>query len=83
MYVDPEVPDDVRGPGALSNFISTSHEEMPGLTIKATNDLVVLHDRGWYRWEARTDDGDAFDGIDFVEFGPDGRIARLTNFYEA
>jgi hypothetical protein len=43
---------------------------------------VVLGDRGWYRWTATTAAGDSFDGIDFVEFAPDGRIARLTNFYD-
>jgi hypothetical protein len=68
---------------AISDLITTSLEEMPGLTIKATSDLVVLGHRGWYRWEARTDDGEAFDGIDFVEFATDGRIERLTNFYDA
>ncbi len=83
VYVDPEVPDGVRGRAALSDFIAASHDEMPGLTIKATSELVVLGDRGWYRWEAATSEGDSFDGIDFVEFAPDGRIERLTNFYDA
>ncbi len=27
--------------------------------------------------------GEAFDGIAFVEFAPDGQIARITNFYDA
>ena len=73
VYVDPEVPGGVRGRAALSDLITTSHEEMPGLTIKATTELVVLGDRGWYRWDAITDAGEAFDGIDFVEFAADGR----------
>jgi len=83
LYVDPEVPDGVRGRAALSDFVGTSHEELPGLTIKATSELSVLGDRGWYSWEATTAGGDAFDGIDFVEFAADGRIERLTNFYNA
>ena len=83
VYVDPEVPDGVRGPAALSDLITTSLDEMPGLEIKATTALVVLGDRGWYRWEATTADGEAFDGIDFVEFDAEGRIERLTNFYDA
>ena len=83
VYVDPEVPDGVRGPAALSDLITTSLDEMPGLEIKATTALVVLGDRGWYRWEATTADGEAFDGIDFVEFDAKGRIERLTNFYDA
>ena len=83
VYVDPEVPDGVRGPAALSDLITTSLDEMPGLEIKATTALVLLGDRGWYRWEATTADGEAFDGIDFVEFDAEGRIEGLTNFYDA
>jgi hypothetical protein len=56
---------------------------MPGLAIKPTTELVVLGDRGWYRWEATTADGEAFDGVDFVEFDADGRIERVTTFYDA
>jgi hypothetical protein len=74
VYIDPEVPNGVRGVMALADFVGESQEEMPGLTIKATSDLAVLSDRGWYRWEATTADGETFDGIDFVEFAPDGRI---------
>ncbi len=83
VYVDPEVPNGVVGAAALSDFITTSFDEMPGLAIKATTELVVLGDRGWYRWEATTADGETFDGVDFVEFDTDGRIGRLTNFYDA
>ena len=69
------------GAVALSDFITTSFEEMPGLAIKATTELVVLGRRGWYRWKATTAEGETFDGVDFVEFDADGRIERLTNFY--
>ena len=43
----------------------------------------MLGVRGWYRWGAKLADGTQFSGIDFVEFADDGRIARLTNFYDA
>ena len=83
IYVDPDVPDGVRGSDALSDFIDLSNEEMPGLTLEAASDPVFLGPRGWYGWRATTGDGEAFDGIDFFEFGADGRIERLTNFYDA
>lgn len=82
MYVDPDVPDGVRGPGALAQFIGQSFDELPGLSITATTDLAVLGDRAWYRWTATADDVQSFSGTDFVEFAPDGRITRLTNFYD-
>ncbi|MGH7682087.1 MAG: nuclear transport factor 2 family protein [Candidatus Eiseniibacteriota bacterium] len=83
VYVDPEVPDGVHGRDALSDFVATSHDEMPELDIGATSPLVVLGERGWYRWQATTGSGETFDGIDFIEFADDGRIQRLTNFYDA
>jgi hypothetical protein len=83
VYVDPEVPDGVHGAVALADFVRASKEQMPGLTITATSNLSVLGDRGWYRWAASTADGEEFDGVDFVEFAADGRIKRLTNFYDA
>ena len=83
LYFDPEVPEGIRGVRALAAFIGESFAELPGLTITATSELVVLGDRGWYSWTATTSAGESFDGIDFVEFAPDGRIARLTNFYDA
>jgi hypothetical protein len=42
----------------------------------------VLGDRAWFRWSATLGTGESFTGVDFVEFAPDGRIARLTGFYE-
>jgi SnoaL-like domain len=80
LYVDPAIPEGVRGPAALAAFIGQSFEELPGLAVTATSDLAVLADRGWYRWSATTADGQTLSGTDFVEFAPDGRIARLTNF---
>ena len=36
----------------------------------------------WLRWTATLGTGESSNGVDFVEFAPDGRIARLTGFYE-
>jgi hypothetical protein len=83
VYVDPDAPEGVRGPEALAAFIEQSFEQYPGLEIVATSDLNVLGDRGWYSWRASVPGEEAFTGVDFVEFAPDGRIARLTNFYDS
>jgi len=68
---------------ARSDFIDASLAESPGLTITATSAVAVLGDRAWYRWRATTDDGQSFEGTDFIEFGRDGRIERLTYFCDA
>jgi len=82
FYVDPDVPEGVVGAQALSDFIAKSFGDMPGLAITATTELATLGDRAWYRWKATTRDGDNFEGTDFIEFAADGRIQRLTGFYD-
>jgi hypothetical protein len=83
LYFDPDIPEGVRGPEALSDFIAVTQSEMPGLTITTTRQVCVLGERAWYGWACTYGDGESLDGVDFVEFGPDGRIHRLTNFYPA
>jgi hypothetical protein len=82
LYVDPDVPEGLRGREALSDFIAASFKEMPGLSVAALTDLAVLGDRAWYRWRATADGAPDVDGTDFVEFAADGRIQRLTGFYD-
>jgi len=82
FYTDPDVPEGVLGIQALSDFVAASFEEMPGLTITATTGVAVLRDRAWYRWKATTAAGESFEGTDFIEFAADGRIQRVTNFYD-
>ena len=81
LYVDPDVPEGVRGPEALATFIDAQFELYPGISI-VSGAADVLGDRAWFRWSATLGTGESFDGVDFVEFAPDGRIARLTGFYE-
>lgn len=82
FYVDPEIPGGLHGPEALSAFIAKSFDDYPGLVVAATTTPVVQADRAWYGWRVTADDGQSFSGIDFIEFARDGRIARVTNFYD-
>jgi hypothetical protein len=72
---------DVRGPEALATFIDAQFQLYPGISI-VSSAAEVLGDRAWFRWSATLGTGESFHGVDFVEFAPDGRIARLTGFYE-
>ena len=81
LYVDPDVPEGVRGPEGLASAIDAQFELYPGISI-VSGAADVLGDRAWFRWSATLGTGESFDGVDFVEFAPDGRIARLTGFYE-
>jgi hypothetical protein len=83
VYLDPDVPDGLVGPDALVDFIEASFEQYPGLVITAISEVAVLRDRAWYRWRQTSTDGQAIDGTDFIEFDADGRIQRLTGFYDS
>ena len=81
LYLDPDVPEGARGPEALATVIDRQLELYPGMSI-VSSAPDVLGDRAWFRWSATLGTGESFTGVDFVEFAPDGRIARLTGFYE-
>jgi SnoaL-like domain len=81
LYMDPDVPEGARGPEALARVIDAQFELYPGMSI-VSSAPDVLDDRAWFRWSATLGTGESFNGVDFVEFAPDGRIARLTGFYE-
>ena len=81
LYLDPDVPEGVRGPEALATEIERQLALYPGMSI-VSSAPDVLGDRAWFRWSATLGTGESFRGVDFVEFAPDGRIARLTGFYE-
>ncbi len=42
----------------------------------------MLDGRMLVRWVATQGDEQRYSGADVVEFGPDGRIVRVTNFYD-
>ena len=82
IYIDPDVPKGARGAHGLSDLIATSLQELPGLSIAAISDVAILGERAWYRWRATTLDGEHFEGTDIIEFATDGRIERVTNFFD-
>ncbi len=83
MFVDEETPEGLVGREALSDYIARTNEEMPGMIITDTSEPEVLGDRLRVRWAARQGDELMFTGTDFAEFAEDGRIARLTMFYDS
>jgi len=83
VYLDPDVPDGFVGPDALVDFIEATLDQYPGFVVTATSEVVVLRDRAWYRWRQTSTDEQPVDGVDFIEFDADGRIQRLTGFYDS
>ena len=81
-YVDDEVPDGLRGADSLLGYMAASHTEMPGLVVSDTSAPKLLDGRLLVRWRATQEGEQRYSGTDIVEFASDGRISRVTNFYD-
>ena len=82
VYVDDEVPQGLRGEEALLGYIADSRSEMPGLVVSDTSAPKLVDGRLLVRWRAIQDGQQRYSGTDVVEFAPDGRISRITNFFD-
>jgi hypothetical protein len=82
VYLDPEVLPGLDGRASLSEYIAASQAEFPGLSVKDEREPDVIADRLRVRWVATQEGTAVYRGVDFVEFGSDGRIDRITNFYD-
>lgn len=82
-FFDPETPEGLIGREALSEYIAATHVEMPGLVVTETSEPEIIGNRLRVRWVASQGDTAMFTGTDFVEFADDGRVARLTMFYDS
>ena len=83
IYLDPDVPNGLVGPNALVDFIEASFEQYPGLAITAISEVAVLRDRASYRWRQTATNSESIEGTDFIEFDSEGRIQRLTGFFDS
>jgi len=82
VYCDPLAV--VTGREALSDHIGEFQASMPGGRIEVTSEPVRHHDSAFFRW-ALTDASGAtvMTGFDVVQFDAEGRIGRLTGFFDS
>ena len=80
---DPETPGGLVGREALGAYIQEQHEASPGMVVSETAGPEVLGNRLRGRWAQHEDGVLTYSGTDFVEFAEDGRIQRLTMFYDS
>ena len=81
--VDPDTPGGLVGRAALGVYIQEQHEASPGMVVSATAEPEVLGDRLRGKWAQYENGVLALSGADFVEFAEDGRIQRLTMFFDS
>jgi hypothetical protein len=83
VYIDDDVPDGLIGREALLGYIADVHANTPGLVVSDATVPKLLDGRMLVRWVAGPEgDEQRFSGADVVEFGPDGRIVRVSNFFD-
>jgi ketosteroid isomerase-like protein len=83
VLVDPDNPEGVTGREALLDYIARTQAEMVGLDISDSSEPELLGGRMRTTWKATESGKVMFTGTDFIEFAPDGRISRLTMFYDS
>lgn len=81
VYSDPL--DHLEGREALGRHIGATQASLAGGRIAVTSTPVRHHDSAFFRW-TMTDASEAtvLTGFDVVQLADDGRIARLTGFFD-
>lgn len=81
VYSDPLA--EVVGRDALSDHIGATQESLAGGEIRITTAPVTHHANAFFRWTTfGADDSELLSGWDVVQLDADGRIARLTGFFD-
>ncbi len=82
VYCDPL--DHVVGRAALSAHIGGFQESMPGGRVEVTGEAVRHHDSAHFPWAITDAAGtQVLTGFDVVQLDEQGRITRLTGFFDA
>jgi hypothetical protein len=81
VYCDPL--DHLHGREALGRHIGATQVALAGGQIAVTSTPVRHHDSAFFRWTMTDASGaTALTGFDVVQLDGDGRIARLTGFFD-
>ena len=81
VYCDPI--DRVEGREALARHIAATQAMLAGGRIAVTSTPVRHHDSAFFRWTMSDVAGaTVLTGFDVVQLDADGRIARLTGFFD-
>jgi hypothetical protein len=81
VYCDPLAR--VEGREALSAHIAGTQAQLAGGSIAVTTEPVRHHDSAFFRWSMQDASGSTvMTGWDVVQLDDDGRIRRLTGFFD-
>lgn len=73
-----------EGRAGLNKYIGAARQFMPGARLERVGAATPVLDRARFAWRATAADGTSIgQGVNFVEFDPDGLISRLSGFWDA
>lgn len=80
IYRDPQM--ETKDRQALSDYIGTVHERMPGSHLAYTSGVSRHHAHIYFSWQLVTADGKvALKGVDFGSLAADGRLRQIVGFF--
>ncbi|RVU34816.1 nuclear transport factor 2 family protein [Hwanghaeella grinnelliae] len=80
VYKDPQM--EAEGRAALSDYIGTVHERMPGASLAYTSGVNRHHDHIYFSWHLAAGDGKVvLKGVDFGTLADDGRLRQIVGFF--
>jgi hypothetical protein len=81
-YVDPQA--DVQGYDAFDQLVTAVQARFPGHSFRRTGGVDAHHDEARWSWELVDPDGTTvITGLDAAQLGGDGRLQRVTGFFDA
>ncbi len=81
QYTDPLA--SVEGRDALVEYMIDFHRQVPGGHFVTTY-FLDHHDRSIAKWNMAAGDGAVLgEGVSYGEYGDDGKLARMTGFFES
>ena len=78
-YTDPTV--ELTGRAALDAYISGILQRQPGARITLTAPPNFHHTHTRFYWTLRFANGAEVPGMDYGEFGPDGKLVKIVGFF--
>jgi hypothetical protein len=80
-YVDPLF--EAQGHSALAEMVAGVHTQLPGHRFTRVSDIDAHHDQLRFRWQLAAPDGTiAAAGVDVGSVASDGRLLRITGFFD-
>jgi len=71
----------VQGIDGLANLINSFHNQVPGHILQQVSKVDAHHNRGRFKWQNLSPDGEKTEGMDYFEFNDQNQITSIVGFF--